>query len=215
VRLDEVPLGSFSRRALARRIAVLPQRLHLAFDAGVETLVHLGRTPHNGPLAALRGPSAQDRSAVEAALAATDTARFRGRLFQELSGGEQQRVALALALAQEPEVLLLDEPTSHLDPGHAIAILDLVAALQRERALTVVAVFHDLNLAALYAQRLLLVDRARVIADGPPAAVLRSAALAQTFGPRLRLVVHPDHHLPQVLPTRRGPEAVAPVETYP
>ena len=202
VLLDGAPVCSFARRALARRIAVLPQRLQLAFDAGVEDLVFLGRTPHAGALAALRGPSARDRAAVEAALAATDTTRFRGRTFQELSGGEQQRVALALALAQEPEALLLDEPTSHLDPGQAPAILDLIAGLQRERGLTVVAVFHDLNLAALYARRLVVIDRGRLVADGPPAAVLEAAALAAVFGPRLRVVPHPEHAVPQVLPVR-------------
>ncbi|MGH2351362.1 MAG: ABC transporter ATP-binding protein, partial [Chloroflexota bacterium] len=155
------PLRRHSRRTLAQRIAVLPQRLQLSFDASVEDLVFLGRTPHSPPLAALRGPSARDRAAVEAAMEATDTARFRGRAVQELSGGEQQRVALALALAQEPEVLLLDEPTSHLDPGHAQAVLDLVATLRRRRGLTVVAVIHDLNLAALYAERLIVLHESR------------------------------------------------------
>jgi iron complex transport system ATP-binding protein len=202
VLLDGTPLASRSRRALAQRIAVLPQRLQLSFDARVEDLVFLGRTPHSHPLAALGGPTPRDRAAVEAALDATGTARFRQRTVQELSGGEQQRVALALALAQEPEVLLLDEPTSHLDPGHALAVLDLVADLRGARGLTVVAVFHDLNLAGLYAERVLLLHQARLIADGPPAAVLRPEVLRSAFGSCLAVVSHPDHHVPQVLPVR-------------
>jgi iron complex transport system ATP-binding protein len=200
VLLEGVPLRRSPRRTLARRIAVLPQRLEVAFDAQVESLVGLGRTPHRSPFGAWWGPRPADRAAVEAALRATDTARFRDRTFQELSGGEQQRVALALALAQEADVLLLDEPTSHLDPHQAQAVLDLVAALRRERALTVVAVFHDLNLAALYAGRIVVLHQGAVLADGLPPEVLRAEVLDRAFGPCLRFVPHPDRGLPQVLP---------------
>ena len=141
-----------------------------------------------------------DRAAVDAALDATDTARFRHRPFHDLSGGEQQRVALALALAQEADVLLLDEPTSHLDPGQAQAVLDLVAGVRRERGLTVVAVFHDLNLAALYSDRVLVLTAGAVLAAGTPREVLRPDVLDRAYGPCLRFVTHPDHDLPQVLP---------------
>jgi iron complex transport system ATP-binding protein len=198
--LDGLPLRDYPRRTLARRIAVLPQRLQLAFDTEVEDLVALGRTPHRSRLGGLWGSDGRERAAVEAALQATDTARFRRRTVQELSGGEQQRVALALALAQEADVLLLDEPTSHLDPYQSQAVLDLVGAVRRERDLTVVAVFHDLNLAALYAERIVLIDKGGLAADGPPAAVLRAEVLDRTFGPCLRFVVHPQHGVPQTLP---------------
>ncbi len=200
VLLDARPVASYKRGVLARRIAVLPQRLQLAFDVAVEDLVLLGRTPHGGALAALRGPSAADRRAVEAALEATGTLPFRGRTVRQLSGGEQQRVALALALAQEPEVLLLDEPTSHLDPGHAVEVLDLVERLRRERGLTVVAVFHDLNLAALYAGRLAVLRDGALLAQGTPAEVYRPDVLEAAYGPRLQLVTHPQTGAPQVLP---------------
>jgi lipoprotein-releasing system ATP-binding protein len=118
----------------------------------------------------------------------------------ELSGGEQQRVALALALAQEADVLLLDEPTSHLDPSQAQAVLDLVEAIRRERGLTVVAVFHDVNLAALYAGRLLVLHQGAFLAGGLPEDVLRAEVLDRVYGPCLRFVPHPDNGLPQVLP---------------
>ena len=206
--LDGTTLARHPRREIAQRIAVLPQRLQLAFEACVEDLVALGRTPHLSLLAGLWGPAPRDRAAVEAALQSTDTARFRSRIVQELSGGEQQRVALALALAQEAEILLLDEPTSHLDPFQAQAVLNLVDGVRRERGLTVVAVFHDVNLAALYGERILLLHQGRLIADGPPAAVLRPEVLDRAFGACLRFVTHPDHGLPQTLPF--GPPRAAP-----
>ncbi|HXI18157.1 MAG TPA: ABC transporter ATP-binding protein [Chloroflexota bacterium] len=209
VLLDGKPITAYGRAPLARRIAVLPQRLSVAFDVAVEELVLVGRTPHGGPLAALRGPSAADRSAVARAMEVTDTARFCGRTFQELSGGEQQRVALALALAQEPEILLLDEPTSHLDPGHALHMLELVAQLHQEgwtsrgettKNLTVVAVFHDLNLAALYAGRLAVLRDGRVLADGSAQDVLCPDVLQAAFGAGLHVLPHPTLDVPQVLP---------------
>ena len=200
VLLDGLPVARYPRRTLARRIAVLPQRLDVAFDAEVESLVGLGRTSHRAGIGTLWGQGATDRAAVDAALDATDTARFRHRPFHDLSGGEQQRVALALALAQEADVLLLDEPTSHLDPGQAQAVLDLVAGVRRQRGLTVVAVFHDLNLAALYSDRVLVLTAGAVLAAGTPREVLRPDVLDRAYGPCLRFVTHPDHDLPQVLP---------------
>jgi iron complex transport system ATP-binding protein len=203
VLLDGIPVSGYPRRTLARRVAMLPQRLDVAFDAEVESLVGLGRTPHRRGLGSWWGQGASDRAAVDAALDATGTARFRHRPFHELSGGEQQRVALALALAQEADVLLLDEPTSHLDPYQAQAVLDLVASVRRERGLTVVAVFHDLNLAALYSARLLVLSAGAVLAAGGPREVLRADVLDRAYGPCLRFVSHPDHDLPQVLPIGR------------
>jgi iron complex transport system ATP-binding protein len=208
VLLDGAPLQRNSRRTLARRIAVLPQRLQLSFDADVETIVSLGRTPHRAPIGAWWGPAARDRDAVETALQETDTARFRDRPLGALSGGEQQRVALALALAQEAEILLLDEPTSHLDPAQAQAVLDLVQGLRRQRRLTVVAVLHDLNLASLYAERILLLHQGMLLAEGAPPEVICASVLEPVYGPALRYVLHPDHPTPQVLPRGTPPDAL-------
>jgi iron complex transport system ATP-binding protein len=121
---------------------------------------------------------------------------------QELSGGERQRVALAMSLAQAPQVLLLDEPTTHLDPAHAQGLLDVVARKHRDEGLTVVAVFHDLNLAALAAARVVVIDGGEVVADGPPAVALAPTVLARTFGPVMHAVTHPVAGVAQVLPAR-------------
>jgi iron complex transport system ATP-binding protein len=208
VTLDGVALRNHRRRDLARRIAWLPQRLDPAFDITVEDLVGLGRTAHRSLWG---GDDDADRRAVEGALAATDTTAFRDRLVQELSGGERQRVFLAMSLAQAPEVLLLDEPTTHLDPAHAQGLLDVVARKHRDEGLTVVAVFHDLNLGALAAGRVVVIDGGLVVADGPPALALAPSVLARTFGPVLHSVMHPVARVAQVLPAR-APLAVMSLE---
>jgi iron complex transport system ATP-binding protein len=199
VSLDGIALRAHRRRDLARRIAWLPQRLDPAFDITVEGLVALGRTAHRSPWG---GDAPADRRAIDGALAATDTTAFRDRLVQELSGGERQRVALAMALAQAPQVLLLDEPTTHLDPAHAQGLLDVVARKHRDEGLTVVAVFHDLNLAALAARRVVVINGGEVVADGPPTVALAPTVLARTFGPVMHAVMHPVVGVAQVLPAR-------------
>jgi iron complex transport system ATP-binding protein len=199
VTLDGVPLQSWGRRDLAKRVAWLPQRVEPAFEITVADLVGLGRTAHRSRWG---GDAPDDRAAIERALAATGTSGFRHRYVQELSGGERQRVALAMALAQTPQILLLDEPTTHLDPAHAMALLDVVTRLHRDEGLTVVAVFHDLNVAALAARRVIVVDRGQVVADGAPSTALAPAVLARTFGPVLHSVTHPIEGVAQVLPAR-------------
>lgn len=198
ITLDGVPLARHARRDLARRVAWLPQRVEPAFDITVRDLVALGRTPH---LPAW-GEGDADRAAIDAALDATGTAGFRRRLVQDLSGGERQRVALAMAFAQAPRILLLDEPTTHLDPAHALGLLDVVARKHRDEGVTVVAVFHDLNLAALSAGRVVVIDGGQVMADGPPAVALSPPVLARTFGPVMHPVTHPVAGVAQVLPSR-------------
>ncbi|HZS93312.1 MAG TPA: ABC transporter ATP-binding protein, partial [Chloroflexota bacterium] len=118
---------------------------------------------------------------------------------KDLSGGEQQRVFLAAALAQEADYLLLDEPTSHLDLHHQQSFLGLLGFLRRERGLTVVAALHDLNLAALYFQQLVVLDRGRKVLDGPAAEVVRDPALGEIFRTPLSVVMHPSAGVPQLL----------------
>jgi iron complex transport system ATP-binding protein len=172
-------LEAWSRIALARRVAVLPQALVLPDGFRVAELVEMGRAPH-----ATRwfGASAEDADAVELALADAGALDLVERQADELSGGERQRVLVAMALAQQPELLLLDEPTLHLDIAHQASLLATVAHLRARRGLTVLAVFHDLNLAAAYAPRVAILDAGRVVADGDPASILGPDLVRRVFG---------------------------------
>ncbi|MGI8998753.1 MAG: ABC transporter ATP-binding protein [Candidatus Limnocylindria bacterium] len=164
---------------LARRVAVLPQSLMLPDGFRVAELVEMGRAPH-----ATRwfGSSAEDAVAVERALADADALDLAERQADELSGGERQRVLVAMALAQQPELLLLDEPTLHLDVAHQASLLATVSRLRVRRGLTVIAVLHDLNLAAAHAGRVVVLGSGRVVADGDPASVLQPGLIREVYG---------------------------------
>lgn len=193
-------VSTFDRRDLARRVAVLPQSLELPSGFRVAEIVEMGRMPH---ARSRFGATADDEAAVERALVDANALDLAERPVEELSGGERQRVLVAMALAQEPELLLLDEPTVHLDLGHQVALLDTVERQRRNRGLTVVAVLHDLALAASYASRVALLDGGRIAADGPPSDVLRPPLLAQTFGVGLDEAITPDGARHLVLRTHR------------
>jgi iron complex transport system ATP-binding protein len=177
VLLDTHEAYRLPRAAAARRVAVVPQEFSVQFAYTVRQLVALGRTAHLGAWGVL---SASDHAAVEAALAATGLADLADRVYNALSGGERQRVLVAMALAQSSGILLLDEPTAHLDIRHQVEVLELLRRLNRERGLTVIAALHDLNLAARYFPRLVLF-RHGVVADGPPASVLDADVLAAIY----------------------------------
>jgi iron complex transport system ATP-binding protein len=159
-------------------------------------MVALGRTPHVRPLAGMQD---RDRRVVAERMHLTDTWALRDRPFGELSGGEQQRIIVAMALAQEPQVLLLDEPVVHLDVSHQVEILELIEQLNRERGLTVLAAMHDLNLAALYFDRLVLLDGGRLVAEGTPADVLQEERIRQVFGTPVLVREHPTRAAPHVV----------------
>ncbi len=200
---DDADLKTLSRREIARRVALVPQELNLQFGFSVRQMVMLGRTPH---VSALGGPSKQDREVVERVMEMTEIQEMRERVVTELSGGEQQRVVIAMALAQEPQALLLDEPTVHLDISHQIEILDLVRKLNRERGLTVLATMHDLNLAALYFDDLVLLERGRIVAQGTPSDVLNAERIREVFNANVLIQPHPAREdAPQVvlLPMQR------------
>ena len=204
VRIDGVPTTGMHRRDRARCLAYAPQTPVL--PEGVTTIdyVALGRTPHRPLLAAPRGI---DRQVVADVMDRLELGALADRSLATLSGGEQQRAVLARALAQQPRVLLLDEPTASLDLGHAQQVLDLVDRLRRQDGLTVLSTLHDLTLAGQYADRLALLSDGRVVAEGAPAEVLTPAALRLHYGARAEVVVGP--HGPAVLPVRSAdrPEA--------
>ena len=198
VRVDDEPLRELGRRARGRLIGYAPQIPQLPVGLTVTDYVLLGRTPHLG-LLGREGHA--DLAVVEDVIARLDLRRLASRQLATLSGGERQRAVLARALAQQADVLLLDEPTTGLDIGHAQALLDLVDELRREKGTTVVTTLHDLTLAAQYADRLLLLDQGRVAAEGTPGAVLTPATLAEHYDARVTVLHAPDGS-PVVTPVR-------------
>jgi len=201
VELEGRPLARWPARDRARRLALLPQDAAPLYDLTVREVVAMGRHPHRGAWAPL---DARDRRVIAAVLAATDTSDLRDRPFATLSGGERQRVLLASVLAQEPAVLLLDEPTASLDLHHGVEVFRHLARAAREGT-GILAVTHDLNLAALFADRILLMDRGRAVREGPPGEVLTAATLRPVYGADLAVVPHPTADRPAVLPAPEGP----------
>lgn len=177
VLLDGRPASSWRRRELARTFAAVPQSEGIPFPMTAREMVGMGRYAHLGPLEP-EGP--RDREAIQAALSRCDVAGLADRLVQTLSGGELQRVRIARALAQEPKVLILDEPTASLDIRHEMAILELLASAVRD-GLTVLLVTHHLDLAARYSDRLLILDEGKVVATGPPDEVLKPDTLRAVY----------------------------------
>lgn len=182
VELDGRDLRAWSPRDLARRRSFLAQSNEVGFGFPVRDIVAMGRYPWNGP-----GEVDLDEEIIDVALRRTDTAVLSDRSFRALSGGEKARVSLARVLAQDTQVVLLDEPTAALDLRHTEEVLTLTAALAREGR-TVVVVAHDLSLAATYADRLVVVDSGRVVGDGPPAQTLTPELVRSTWG--LAVEVH-------------------------
>jgi iron complex transport system ATP-binding protein len=179
VRLDDRDLHTFDKRTLARRMAYLPQDLLIELDFTVREMALLGRSPY---LSRFAQESDEDRRVAEEAMQMADVLHLAERPVTQLSGGERQRALIAMCLAQEPQILLLDEPTNHLDVGHQLTVLDLMARLHRRHGLAVVAVFHDLNLAAEYCTRLVLMDNGRVAKIGAPGEVITEEAIRRVYG---------------------------------
>ena len=179
VRCFGASVAELPPRERARRLAFVPQDSHPAFDLVVGDLVLLGRTPHLGWMG-IEGP--RDRARAREALAETGTLELAGRRFGTLSAGERQRVVLARALAQEAPVVLLDEPTTHLDLAHQIRLFELLARLRAERKTTFVVASHDLSLAGRWCDRLVLLAGGRVLAAGPPPCVLEPGTLRAAYG---------------------------------
>lgn len=167
------------RRSLARFLAVVPQRLEIAVGMTAIEVVMLGRTPYLGFLGT---PGRRDAEAVSRAMEQLDVYHLASRPFNALSGGEQQRVVLAMALAQETPYLLLDEPTVHLDLGQQWRLMDQLTGLRSDRNIGILAVVHDLSLAGVYFDHVLLLDGGHPVASGPPGSVLTASRIERVFG---------------------------------
>jgi len=194
--LGETDIRDISARAVARTLAILPQSPDGGADLSVRELVYRGRFPHQGLMQRI---TEADTEAVEWAMEAADVAALANRTTGSLSGGERQRAWIALALAQQPKVLLLDEPTSFLDIAHQVEVMHLLRRLNRE-GITVVSVLHDLVLAGRFSDRVIAVSDGRIEFDGPPAQVLEPAGLERVFGVAMMVLRDPETGLPIPLP---------------
>lgn len=205
IKLDGASLRQLGRKAIARSVAVVPQQFKISFAFTAAEIVMLGRIPF---LRAFAEDCEEDRQIVAESLNLVGIGELAKRRFDELSGGERQKVILAMALAQEPKLLLLDEPTAHLDISHQVEILELVRQLNAERCLTVIAAIHDLNLASLYFNRLVLLKEGRILADGTPAQVLTAEMINEVFSASVIVQPHPITGSPHIVvkPRNKGSE---------
>lgn len=190
-------LRCMGRREIARAVAVVPQESPLLYAFTVLDVVLMGRTPHLSPLGF---EGRKDLEIAERALKWVGCLHLKERSFNELSGGERQRVLIARALAQEPRVLLMDEPTAHLDLRHQMDFVDLIVRLNAEETLTIVWVSHDLNLAALCCQRMLLLHQGRVFSLGSPGDVLNEESIRRVYGRSVRADRDPETGIPRLWP---------------
>jgi iron complex transport system ATP-binding protein len=177
--LGGTAVGELERMEVARRLAVVPQQATLPFATRVEEVVALGRLPHEHPL---RGARPSDRAAIAAAIERVGVGHLIGRDARELSLGERQLVLIALAVAQSTPLLVLDEPTVHLDLRHQVGAMELLVDLNERDGTTILAVLHDLGLAAHFFPRLVLLDGGRIVGDGPPGDVLAPDRIRDVFG---------------------------------
>ncbi|MDR3433664.1 MAG: Fe3+-hydroxamate ABC transporter ATP-binding protein FhuC [Rouxiella aceris] len=188
VLLNDRPLAEWQNKAFARQVAYLPQQLPAAEGMTVNELVAMGRYPWHGALGRFR---LQDRQKVEEAIALVGLTPFAQRLVDSLSGGERQRAWLAMMVAQDSRCLLLDEPTSALDIAHQVEVLALIQRLSHQKGLTVIAVLHDINMAARYCDRLVALRGGEMIAEGDPQQIMQSVVLEKIYGIAMGILPHP------------------------
>lgn len=195
--LDGTPIHAQKTKAVARRIALLPQSAEAPPGMRVSDLVTRGRTPHQNPL---QQWSVKDEDVVARALAQVGLSDQADRLVSDLSGGQRQRAWIAMVLAQDTDILLLDEPTTFLDLHHQIETLQLVRTLQNERQLTVVMVLHDINLAARFADHIVALRAGSIICQGAPAEVVTEATIAAVYDLQAKVFAGPVGGAPYVIP---------------
>ena len=196
--LDGRPIRSIGTREIATRLALLPQSPVAPEGLLVRDLVGRGRHPHQRWFSQW---SPADEEVVESALAMTDTGALRDRPLDQLSGGQRQRAWIAMTLAQDTDLMLLDEPTTYLDLAHQVEVLDLVTRLNRERGRTVALVLHDLNLAARHSDVIVVMKDGRIVTQGSPTEVFTAPLLAEVFGLDADVLTDPRTGLPIVVPT--------------
>lgn len=197
VLVDAVDMADLGSRERARQIAIVPQDPQLPMGFSVVDLVLMGRNPHLG---LLQWEGERDLQVATAAMEQTNVAHLAGRTLSKLSGGERQRVVVATALAQQAPVLLLDEPTSNLDLAHQTGVMELVRRVQSERDGAVMVAMHDLTLAAMFCDHIVMLSGGRSFAAGPPRDVLTASNIREVYGAEVAILEHPETGAPVVVP---------------
>src|SRR4030042_1497014 len=200
IKLDAVDLHQISTRERARIIAFVPQETYFALNFTVEEIILMGRYPYSRPF---RAETKKDHEIMEKAMELADLTSLRKRPINTLSSGEKQRAVIARALCQGPEILLLDEPTSHLDLQHTQGIMDLLTRLNQD-GISIIAVNHDLNLASLYCRELILLHKGMIHASGPPQTLINQTTIDQVYQTSVTVVKHPVNGQPQIFKIGRA-----------
>jgi iron complex transport system ATP-binding protein len=186
--LNELPISAYKRKTLAKIVGYVPQTFSTAFEYSAYDIVMMGRFPY---LSVFSSENEQDKNIVRKSMEETDIWDLRNRLFSELSGGEKQRVVLASALAQQPKMLLLDEPTAALDIKHQLHFHEILKSLQQIQQMTIVTITHDVNLATRYCDRIIVLKDGRVIADGEPSRIIDVDLISRVYGVDVTIIRHP------------------------
>jgi iron complex transport system ATP-binding protein len=197
VTIKDKNILNYRRRNLSQIMAIVPQHIEVGFPFTVADTVIMGRSPHLGILG-MEGEN--DFRIAEEAMKFTDVSHLTDRKLFQLSGGELQRVIIARAICQQPEIILLDEPTTALDPAHQLKIMDLMEKFRREHGTTIIMVSHDLNLASMYGDRVLLLKSGRVVKTGDPKSVLNKELLEDSYGCRIQVDESPLGGVARVTP---------------
>lgn len=195
--IHDKDLVSYSHRALAMELSSVPQNTEISYDFSVYDIVMMGRSPY---IKRFSSETDEDCRIVKNAMEITDTWQLRESNIQEISGGERQRVIIARAIAQESQIMLLDEPIANLDMNHQIQVLDTVKRLCSEHKLTVVVVLHDLNIASQYADKMIFLKDGRVIEIGEPENILRESLISKVYGNNFHLMKNPITNKPLIIP---------------
>jgi iron complex transport system ATP-binding protein len=201
IKLDGKLLDHFNRKELARLIGFVQQDFSSAFNFSALDIVLMGRFPYQKPFAF---DSSEDIEIARRVMNLTNCDYLRHREFMTLSGGERQRVVLASALAQEPKILLLDEPTNALDLKHQLHFYEILKKLNHEQGITILTVTHDINLAAQFCQRIMVMKNGEILADGITTEVLNKTTLQNVYDTPLEIIQHPNSRLPVILPELRN-----------
>ncbi|KHE91109.1 MAG: ABC transporter ATP-binding protein [Candidatus Scalindua rubra] len=195
--LDGMPLSSFKRQALARIMTIIPAESNIAFDFTVYDIVSMGRYPYHSPLESLTG---KDREIIGEAIEQTGLTKYEHKVFNRLSSGERQRVLIARALAQKTSILLMDEPTVHLDIHYQSDIYRLAKSLAHDKNLSVFMISHDLNYTSMYSDRIMLMHEGRIVKIGIPDDIFQQELLSNIYGTDLSVYPHPKTGKPTIWP---------------